>query len=148
VDARAHVCEKKRKRGKADRDNPRVYALDVDVRVRFQVGSRPRGEIYGFYYRPYDSLKRHDIYKQSIVCFALSTPRGKTEARYNNHVSLVCKQNYGPVSQTLHINFLRRGGGDELQVVTTIWHLPKPVIKKVNFSIPILRTFRNMYSKK
>jgi len=44
--------------------------------------------------------------------------------------------------------FFEKGGGDELQVVTTIWHLPKPVIKKVNFSIPILRNFRNMYSKK
>jgi len=108
IDGCARACvwerEKKRKRGKADRDNPRVYALDADVRVRFQVGSRPRAE----YYRLYDSLKRHDIYKQSIVCFARSMPRGKTEARYNNHVSLVCKQNYEPVANVTH-QFFEKG---------------------------------------
>lgn len=56
------------------------------VRGWFEAG----GEIYGFYYRPYGSLKRHDIYKQSIVCFARTAARGKTEVR-RNHVSPVRK---------------------------------------------------------
>lgn len=33
--------KRERKREKADRDSPLVYALDAEARVRFQVGSWP-----------------------------------------------------------------------------------------------------------
>lgn len=87
---------------------------------------------------------RH-LQTESTVCFARSTARGKTEARYNNRVSPVCKQNYrASVANVTQHQFLGWGewGGEELQVVTTIWHLPKSVVK-INPSIPIFRDFQS-----
>lgn len=81
----------KREREGRSRQPTRVFSRRRCVRVRFRAVSRS-----GMRYtdsiidqQPRGSLKRHDIYKQSVVRFVLDRPaRGKAETQHNSYISL------------------------------------------------------------